>query len=56
VTSDYVRAQVENHAGAVCGRKKKIGKIWVDLGWISLVHLEDVACQERIQEMLAAQP
>src|SRR5262249_26980529 len=42
VTSDYVRAQVENHAGAVSGRKTKIGKIWVDWGWISRVHLEDV--------------
>jgi AsmA family protein len=42
VTSDYVRAQVENHAGAVAGRKTKIAKISVDWGWISHVHLEDV--------------
>ncbi len=42
VTSDYVRAQIENHANALSGRKTKIGKLAVDWGWVSHFHLEDV--------------
>jgi AsmA family protein len=41
-TSDYVRAQVENHANALYGRKTKIGSISVDWGWTSHIHLLDV--------------
>ena len=42
VTSDYVRAQIENHANAVSGRKTKIARISVDWGWTPHVHLDDV--------------
>jgi AsmA family protein len=42
VTSDYVRAQVENHANALAGRKTTIGRVSVDWGWTSSVHLGDV--------------
>jgi uncharacterized protein involved in outer membrane biogenesis len=43
VTSDYVRAQVENHASAaLSGRKTKIGNISVDWGWTSHFRLDDV--------------
>ncbi|MDB5361039.1 MAG: hypothetical protein JWO51_2336 [Rhodospirillales bacterium] len=42
VSSDYVRAQVENHAGAVSGRKTKIADISIDWGWTSRVRLDDV--------------
>ena len=41
-TSDYVRAQVENHANALYGRETKIGSISVDWGWITHIHLVDV--------------
>src|SRR5579864_8006068 len=41
VTSDYVRAQIENHANAVSGRKTKIGRISVDWGWTTTVHLSE---------------
>jgi AsmA family protein len=42
VNSDYVRAQVENHAKAISGHKTKIGKIAIDWGWTPHVHLEQV--------------
>ena len=42
VTSDYVRAQIENHAGAVSGHKTKIAKLAIDWGWTPHMHLEDV--------------
>ena len=42
VTSDFVRAQIENHANAVSGRKTKIARISVDWGWTPHVHLDDV--------------
>lgn len=42
VTSDYLRAQIENHANAVSGRKTKIGRISVDWGWTTHIHLSDV--------------
>ena len=32
-TSDFVRAQIENHANAVSGRKTKIARLSVDWGW-----------------------
>ena len=32
VTSDYVRAKIENHADAMSGRRTKIGKISIDWG------------------------
>jgi uncharacterized protein involved in outer membrane biogenesis len=41
-TSDYVRAQIENHAGALYGRKTKIAKISFDWGRITHVRLEDL--------------
>jgi uncharacterized protein involved in outer membrane biogenesis len=41
-TSDYVRAQVENHADALYGRETKIGSIAVDWGWVTHIHLVDV--------------
>ena len=41
-TSDFVRAQIENHANAVSGRKTKIARISVDWGWTPHVHLDDV--------------
>ena len=42
VTSDYMRAQVENHANAISGHKTKIGKIAIDWSWTPHVHLEQV--------------
>ena len=42
VTSDFVRAQIENHANAVSGRKTKIARIFVNWGWTPHVHLDDV--------------
>ena len=41
-TSDFVRAQIENHANAVSGRKTKIARLSVDWGWTPHVHLDDV--------------
>ena len=41
-TSDFVRAQIENHADAVSGRKTKIARLSVDWGWTPHVHLDDV--------------
>ena len=41
-TSDYVRAQIETRAGAVSGRKTTIGKIAIDWGMTSRVHLDKV--------------
>jgi uncharacterized protein involved in outer membrane biogenesis len=42
VSSDYVRAQIENHANATSGRKTKIGNIAFTWGWTAHVHLDDV--------------
>jgi uncharacterized protein involved in outer membrane biogenesis len=42
VTSDYVRAQIENHANAVSGRETKIARISVEWGWTPHVHLDGV--------------
>src|SRR3954463_14314968 len=42
VTSDYVRAEVENHAKAISGHKTKIAKLAIDWGWTPHVHLEHV--------------
>ena len=42
VTSDFVRAQIENHASAVSGRKTKIARISVNWGWTPHVHIDDV--------------
>jgi uncharacterized protein involved in outer membrane biogenesis len=42
VTSDFLRAQIENHANAVAGRKTKIARISVDWGWTPHVHLDNV--------------
>jgi len=42
VTSDFVRAQIENHANAVAGHKTKVARISVDWGWTPHVHLDDV--------------
>ena len=42
VTSDYVRAQLENRANAISGHKTKIAKIAIDWGWTPHVHLEQV--------------
>ena len=42
VTSDFVRMQVENRANADSGRKTTIGRIAIDWGWISRVHLDNV--------------
>ena len=42
VTSDYVRAKVENHAGAVSGRRTKISKISIAWSWIPHIRLDDV--------------
>jgi AsmA family protein len=42
VTSDYVRAKIENHADAVSGRRTKIGKISIDWGWTPHIRLDDV--------------
>ena len=42
VTSDYVRAQIENRANAYSGRKTKIGKLSIDWGRTSRVHIADV--------------
>jgi hypothetical protein len=42
VTSDFLRAQIENHAHAVAGRKAKIARISVDWGWTPHVHLDNV--------------
>ena len=41
VTSDFVRAQIENHARAISGRKTKIANISVDWGWTPRVRLDD---------------
>jgi AsmA family protein len=41
-TSDVVRAQIENHANAVSGRKTKIARLFVDWGWTPHVHLDDI--------------
>jgi AsmA family protein len=42
VTSDFLRAQIENHANAVAGRKTKIARISVDWGRTPHVHLDNV--------------
>ncbi|TWB15457.1 hypothetical protein FBZ89_11450 [Nitrospirillum amazonense] len=42
VTSDYVRAQLENRADAFSGRKTKIGQIAVHWGWVTHILLNDV--------------
>jgi len=42
LSSDYLRAQIENHAGAVSGRKTKIAKVAIDWSWTPHVHLENV--------------
>jgi hypothetical protein len=42
VTSDYLRAQIENHANAVSGRKTKIGRISLSWGWTTHIHLTEV--------------
>jgi uncharacterized protein involved in outer membrane biogenesis len=42
VTSDFVRAQIENHANAVSGRKTKVARISVDWGRTPHVHLDDI--------------
>jgi AsmA family protein len=42
VTSDYVRAQVENHARAMSGHETKIAKLAIDWGWTPHVHLQQV--------------
>jgi uncharacterized protein involved in outer membrane biogenesis len=42
VTSEFLRAQIENHANAVAGRKTKIARISVDWGWTPHVHLDNV--------------
>jgi uncharacterized protein involved in outer membrane biogenesis len=42
VTSDYLRAQIENHANAVSGRKTKIARISVSWGWTTHIYLNDV--------------
>ncbi len=42
VTSDYLRSQIESHASAVSGRKTKIGRISVDWGWTTHIHLSDL--------------
>ena len=42
VASDYVRAQVENHARAMSGHKTKIAKLAIDWGWTPHVHLQQV--------------
>src|SRR5579859_4256620 len=39
VTSDYLRAQIENHANAVSGRKTKICRISLSWGWTTHIHL-----------------
>ena len=41
-TSDYVRAQIENHASAIAGRATKIARVRIDWGWTAHVSLEDV--------------
>jgi hypothetical protein len=41
-TSDWVRAQVEGRASAYSGRKTTVGKIVVDWGTTTHVHLDDV--------------
>ncbi|MEE3624369.1 AsmA family protein [Nitrospirillum sp. BR 11752] len=42
VTSDYVRAQLENRATAFSGRETRIGKVSVRWGWVTHVLLDDV--------------
>ncbi|WP_083901389.1 AsmA family protein [Azospirillum sp. B4] len=42
VTSDYVRAQLENRAEAFSGRKTQIGKVTVQWGWVTHLLLDDV--------------
>ncbi|SJZ55502.1 AsmA family protein [Enhydrobacter aerosaccus] len=42
VTSDFVHRQFESRASALSGRKTTIGKIGIDWGWTSHVHLADV--------------
>jgi AsmA family protein len=41
-TSDYVRAQIENHASALAGRATRIARVKIDWGWTAHVSLEDV--------------
>ena len=42
VTSDYIRAQIENHANAMAGHKTKIGDVFFALGWTSHIRLDDI--------------
>jgi uncharacterized protein involved in outer membrane biogenesis len=42
VTSDYLRAQIENHANALSGHKTQIAKVVIDWSWTPHVHLEQV--------------
>jgi AsmA family protein len=42
LTSDFLRAQIENRANAESGRKTTIGRIAVDWGWTARVHLDNV--------------
>ncbi|MEI9986244.1 MAG: AsmA family protein [Aliidongia sp.] len=43
VTSDYVRAQIENRADTASGRKTKIDKVEVEWSWTPTLRLDNVA-------------
>ena len=42
LTSDYLRAQIENRAGTMSGRKTTIAKVEFDWGWTTRVRLDGV--------------
>lgn len=42
LTSDTVRNQLESEADKATGRTTKIGKLAIDWGWVTKIHLEDV--------------
>src|SRR5437763_740804 len=42
LTSDTVRNMVEKEADKATGRTTKIGKLAIDWGWVTRIHIEDV--------------
>jgi AsmA family protein len=42
LTSDYLRAQIENRAGSMAGRKTTIARVEFDWGWTTRVRLDGV--------------
>jgi uncharacterized protein involved in outer membrane biogenesis len=42
LTSDYVRGKLESETDKATGRTTKIGKLAIDWGWTTRIHIEDI--------------